>query len=156
MLDFFHQLDSNESGCITKDEIAQVPLSMLPPKLLETLSVDSMTDLFELLDVDGGGTLTQSEFVEGRMGWSCLNWGGCDFNTNANCNQKSMQRVSDLVFHCLLPSGLLNLVLLDVPITTVQSLKLLRSIRTISGQIGEDMKQLKQLHSNAVAWAKAK
>ena len=76
LLDIFHRLDTDESGCITREEIAHVPLDMLPPKLLETVSVDSMTDLFELLDVDCGGTLTQNEFVEGTCGTAChgLSW----------------------------------------------------------------------------------
>ena len=76
LLEIFHRLDTDESGCITREEIAHVPLDMLPPKLLETVSVDSMTDLFELLDVDGGGTLTQNEFVEGTCGTAChgLSW----------------------------------------------------------------------------------
>jgi len=110
LLDIFHRLDTDESGCITREEIAHVPLDMLPPKLLETVSVDSMTDLFELLDVDGGGTLTQNEFVE----------------------------------------GLLNLVLLDVPIWTIQTLKLLRLIRGITLQIGDDVKHLKHVKHGAI------
>ncbi|CAK9090100.1 Sodium channel protein type 4 subunit alpha A (Voltage-gated sodium channel subunit alpha Nav1.4a) [Durusdinium trenchii] len=103
LLDIFQKLDTDESGCITREEIENVSLDMLPPKLLETVSVDSMSDLFDLLDVDGGGQLTQSEFVE----------------------------------------GLLNLVLLDVPIWTLQSLKLLRLIRNVTTQIDEDLKSIK-------------
>ncbi|CAK9044135.1 unnamed protein product [Durusdinium trenchii] len=55
LLDIFQKLDTDESGCITREEIENVSLDMLPPKLLETVSVDSMSDLFDLLDVDGGG-----------------------------------------------------------------------------------------------------
>ena len=83
LLDIFHRLDTDESGCITREEIAHVPLDMLPPKLLETVSVDSMTDLFELLDVDGGGTLTQNEFVEGSCvarSWVVMDVGLCRRN----------------------------------------------------------------------------
>lgn len=74
LMDIFHTLDSDASGCITREEISHVPLDMLPPKLLETVSVDNMTDLFELLDVDGGGTLTQSEFVEGADSYFALRY----------------------------------------------------------------------------------
>ena len=48
---------------------------------------------------------------------------------------------------CVLPPlfwlGLLNLVLLDVPIWTLQSLKLLRLIRNVTTQIDEDLKSIK-------------
>lgn len=102
LLETFEDLDEDGSGYISRDEIEGVPVTVLPPKLLENVSIDSMVDLFELLDVDGGGQLTQHEFVE----------------------------------------GLLNLVLMDVPISTIQSLRLLRSIKFISSQLSEDVKQL--------------
>ena len=66
LLDAFQRLDVDQSGFITKGEIAHVSLDMMPPKLLDNVSVDSMVDLFELLDVDNGGELSQSEFVEGH------------------------------------------------------------------------------------------
>ncbi|OLP94416.1 hypothetical protein AK812_SmicGene23571 [Symbiodinium microadriaticum] len=97
LLETFEDLDEDGSGYISRDEIEGVPVTVLPPKLLENVSIDSMVDLFELLDVDGGGQLTQHEFVE----------------------------------------GLLNLVLMDVPISTIQSLRLLRSIKFISSQLSE-------------------
>ena len=92
LLDIFHRLDTDESGCITREEIAHVPLDMLPPKLLETVSVDSMTDLFELLDVDGGGTLTQNEFVEGTCGTAChgLSWLVNYFTQVLNYHEQNM------------------------------------------------------------------
>ncbi|CAE7490358.1 unnamed protein product, partial [Symbiodinium natans] len=67
LLTKFEDLDEDGSGYISRDEIEGVPLSVLPPKLLENVSIDSMVDLFELLDVDGGGQLTQHEFVEGLL-----------------------------------------------------------------------------------------
>ncbi|OLQ15725.1 Muscle calcium channel subunit alpha-1 [Symbiodinium microadriaticum] len=99
----FNEIDEDASGCVTHDEIEKVSVDVLPPRLLETVSVDSMTDLFELLDVDGSGRLTRGEFVE----------------------------------------GLLNLVLMDVPIWTIQSLKLLRLIRGQTLKLDEELASLK-------------
>jgi len=67
LLEVFCDLDLDESGSLTRDEVAHVPLDVLPPKVLENVSVDSMEDLFEMLDVDGGGSLSQAEFLEGLL-----------------------------------------------------------------------------------------
>lgn len=37
----------DESGSLTRDEVAHVPLDVLPPKVLENVSVDSMEDVDE-------------------------------------------------------------------------------------------------------------
>ena len=37
-------LDMDGSGSLTRDEVANVPLEVLPPKVLENVSVDSMED----------------------------------------------------------------------------------------------------------------
>eukprot|EP00435_Cladocopium_sp_Y103_P068579 s99_g31.t1 len=63
----FTSLDADGSGHVTRAEAANVPLTVFPPKVLEAVSVDSMADLFEMLDVDEGGTLTQAEFLEGLL-----------------------------------------------------------------------------------------
>eukprot|EP00435_Cladocopium_sp_Y103_P034701 s80_g9.t1 len=67
LLQVFQGLDADGSGALTRQELADVPISVLPPNVLENVSVDSMEDLFEMLDVDGGGTLTQDEFLEGLL-----------------------------------------------------------------------------------------
>lgn len=67
LLKVFQGLDADGSGSLTRQELADVPISVLPPNVLENVSVDSMEDLFEMLDVDGGGTLTQDEFLEGLL-----------------------------------------------------------------------------------------
>jgi len=100
----FDTLDLDGSGHITQEEAANVPLTVFPPKVLDAVSAESMGDLFQMLDVDEGGTLTQAEFLE----------------------------------------GLLNLLLLDVPIWAIQSLKLLRPLRKQSNEIAESLAELKK------------
>jgi len=104
MVEIFRVLDKDHSGHISREEIEHVPLDILPGKLLESISISSMADLFELLDVDCTGSLTQGEFVE----------------------------------------GLLNLALLDVPVWTLQSLRLLGSLRDAQTEMQEDIKPLKR------------
>jgi len=89
LIEIFHELDVDESGLITYDEVENVPATILPPRVLDGLNVESMADIFFYLDVDGSGQLTQMEFVE----------------------------------------GLLNLCLLDMPISTIQILKSLQLLR---------------------------
>lgn len=103
LLNIFQSLDADGSGQVTRSEAANVPLSVLPPKVLQTVSVESMEDLFDLLDVDQGGTLSQAEFLE----------------------------------------GLLNLLLLDVPIWAIQALKLLRPMRQRLIDMARDINDIK-------------
>eukprot|EP00435_Cladocopium_sp_Y103_P042299 s604_g11.t1 len=107
LLSAFQELDVDGSGCLTKEEVENVPIDILPPKMLEAISIESMPELFELLDVDNSGQLDQTEFVE----------------------------------------GLLNLVLLDVPISTIQSLRLLRLLRAMSQKLDHDVQALYSLVS---------
>lgn len=95
LLKIFHAIDKDNSGMITRDELHNVPMDILPPKVLAAVCVDNWEELFEYLDIDGTGSLSQVEFVE----------------------------------------GLLNLCLLDMPIATIQTLKLLQLIRASVSQI---------------------
>ena len=88
LIDIFQELDTDGSGLLTHQEVDNVPLEILPPRVLDSVYVDSMRDIFDLLDVNECGFLTQMEFVE----------------------------------------GLLNLCLLDMPVATMQNLKLLKII----------------------------
>ena len=88
LIDIFQELDSDGSGLLTHQEVDNVPLEILPPRVLDSVYVDSMRDIFDLLDVNECGFLTQMEFVE----------------------------------------GILNLCLLDMPVATMQNLKLLKII----------------------------
>ena len=58
--------------CLCKVE--NVPATILPPRVLDSLNVESMADIFFYLDVDGSGQLTQMEFVEGLLNLCLLDW----------------------------------------------------------------------------------
>lgn len=95
----FNHLDRDESGSITREEIENVPIEILPSKVLENVSIDNMVDLFEMLDVEGNGRLELDEFI----------------------------------------GGLLNLVLLDVPLWSIQSQRMLGSIRATVTSLDRDI-----------------
>lgn len=57
----FNAIDKDESGMITRDELRDVPMDDLPPKVLATIGVDNWEELFEYLDVDQTGTLSQAQ-----------------------------------------------------------------------------------------------
>eukprot|EP00439_Symbiodinium_sp_Y106_P067714 s720_g11.t1 len=67
LIEIFHELDKDRSGLLTREEVENVPLSVLPPRVLDTIYADSMADIFDYLDVDGTKQLTQIEFVEGLL-----------------------------------------------------------------------------------------
>jgi len=67
ILRIFRSLDLDGNGRLNKKELAHVPLETLPAKLLEKVSVDSVHELFDVLDVEGTGNLSQSEFLEGIL-----------------------------------------------------------------------------------------
>ena len=55
-------------------KVENVPATILPPRVLDSLNVESMADIFFYLDVDGSGQLTQMEFVEGLLNLCLLDW----------------------------------------------------------------------------------
>ena len=90
LIGIFQTIDTDHSGLITREEVSHVPIDILPPRVLEAVCVDNMEDIFDLLDVDDSGFLTQMGFVE----------------------------------------GLLNLSLLDMPMWTLQNLRLLKLVNS--------------------------
>lgn len=58
MIEIFHQLDADQSGLITHDEVENVPVTILPPRVLDSICVENMADIFDYLDVDGTGRLS--------------------------------------------------------------------------------------------------
>jgi len=102
LIEIFHELDADQSGLITHGEVENAPVSILPPRVLDALCIEHITDIFDFLDVDGTGQLSQMEFVE----------------------------------------GLLQLCLLDMPMSAVLTLKLLRSVRAGMMDIDEKVNNI--------------
>ena len=67
LISLFQELDVDGSGLLTHNEVDNVPVDILPPRVLDSVFVDSMSDIFDLLDVNECGFLTQMEFVEGLL-----------------------------------------------------------------------------------------
>jgi voltage-gated sodium channel len=72
----FHQLDTSSDGAIQIKEIisgvGQLTIK-LPTELQDVLKPDKLVDLFEFLDLDGSGELTEVEFVEGVSHLALMN-----------------------------------------------------------------------------------
>ncbi|CAK9090226.1 Voltage-dependent calcium channel type A subunit alpha-1 (Cacophony protein) [Durusdinium trenchii] len=66
IMEVFVEIDKDGSGTIDRDELSQIKLSELPFEL-STEHVSSLEDLFDMLDVDGKGTLTSTEFADGLL-----------------------------------------------------------------------------------------
>ncbi|CAJ1327725.1 unnamed protein product [Effrenium voratum] len=63
----FDEWDEDHDGCITRAELGKVPVDHLPDNLGDVMPVDSMSELFDLLDVDETNSLTREEFVDGLL-----------------------------------------------------------------------------------------
>lgn len=66
IMEVFRQYDADGSGTMTKEEAAQVPADALPAGAFPE-SVESMADIFEILDITGDGSLTMVEFADGLL-----------------------------------------------------------------------------------------
>eukprot|EP00930_Biecheleria_cincta_P059224 TRINITY_DN44985_c0_g1_i1.p2 TRINITY_DN44985_c0_g1~~TRINITY_DN44985_c0_g1_i1.p2 ORF type:complete len:221 (-),score=48.46 TRINITY_DN44985_c0_g1_i1:71-733(-) len=68
LMDLFRASDVNDDGMLTIDEVKDVPMDMLPADFFDELDgIQSMEEVFEMLDVTGDGCLTQVEFAEGLL-----------------------------------------------------------------------------------------
>lgn len=64
----FADMDQNGDGTLTREEVERVPLDVIPTEFFENhRAIGSMHDIFMLLDVDNGGTLSHDEFLEGLV-----------------------------------------------------------------------------------------
>eukprot|EP00930_Biecheleria_cincta_P060012 TRINITY_DN45711_c0_g1_i1.p1 TRINITY_DN45711_c0_g1~~TRINITY_DN45711_c0_g1_i1.p1 ORF type:complete len:589 (+),score=70.99 TRINITY_DN45711_c0_g1_i1:57-1823(+) len=63
----FSDLDKDNSGNITIEEIEDFDLELLPQRLFDSASITSLRDVFDLLDSEGDGVISQEEFVEGLL-----------------------------------------------------------------------------------------
>ena len=67
LIAIFHELDADGSGLITHQKVENVPVNILPSRVLESIYADTMGDVFDLLDVNESGFLTEVEFAEGLL-----------------------------------------------------------------------------------------
>eukprot|EP00928_Gymnodinium_smaydae_P022255 TRINITY_DN1874_c0_g2_i3.p1 TRINITY_DN1874_c0_g2~~TRINITY_DN1874_c0_g2_i3.p1 ORF type:complete len:553 (+),score=97.54 TRINITY_DN1874_c0_g2_i3:86-1660(+) len=67
IMEVFRNVDVDGSGELTLEEMEHVHLKHLPKEFKEKVSVENMKDMFEILDVDGTGKLSEAEFVEGLI-----------------------------------------------------------------------------------------
>lgn len=61
----FEAMDTDNDGFLTASEFDQFPMELIPRKFWIPFSVSSMQDIFQMLDVDCSGALSQQEFVHG-------------------------------------------------------------------------------------------
>ncbi|CAE7538617.1 Catsper1, partial [Symbiodinium pilosum] len=102
LMDLFQALDKDGNGTITHKELETVDIDVLPSKFLQAVHAENMVELFDLLDVEESGELTQTAFIE----------------------------------------GVLSLCMLDMPVSAVQSLKLLRMILDASKRIELNLQRM--------------
>jgi len=70
ILDLFDKVDQDGSGEIVIEEMhlfEQTRSDAVPPHFLDRASVESMAELFEMLDVDKSGRVSREEFTEGIL-----------------------------------------------------------------------------------------
>ncbi|CAL1135661.1 unnamed protein product, partial [Cladocopium goreaui] len=66
VMQVFAEIDEDGSGTIDRHEVTRINLDELPIEL-NSEHVESLEDLFDMLDVEGKGTLTQAEFADGLL-----------------------------------------------------------------------------------------
>ncbi|CAE7268119.1 NaCP60E, partial [Symbiodinium pilosum] len=68
IVNLFDAVDADSSGEIVIEEICRFERDgLVPPELLDRASVDSMSELFQQLDVDSSGMVNREEFIEGLL-----------------------------------------------------------------------------------------
>eukprot|EP00434_Breviolum_minutum_P007155 symbB.v1.2.006315.t2/scaffold354.1/size221495/10 len=64
IMEVFTEIDADGNGTIDREELEQINLSQLP---FELSSEFNLEELFDMLDVEEKGTLTQTEFADGLL-----------------------------------------------------------------------------------------
>eukprot|EP00812_Abedinium_dasypus_P000781 NODE_1092_length_1242_cov_445.692502.p1 GENE.NODE_1092_length_1242_cov_445.692502~~NODE_1092_length_1242_cov_445.692502.p1 ORF type:complete len:363 (-),score=153.68 NODE_1092_length_1242_cov_445.692502:152-1213(-) len=64
---FFQRVDADGDGLIQLIEMEHLPISWFPDALLDKVRAESLLELFDFLDADGSGEVTESEFVDGLL-----------------------------------------------------------------------------------------
>lgn len=104
ILELFDRADEDGSGELAIDEMRRFEeAGHVPEQILDRASVSSMTELFNVLDVDKSGVVTREEFAE----------------------------------------GLLDILLRDVSVSSLQQMKTLRTLREGLGRLEETISGLK-------------
>lgn len=65
--DIFKSLDIEDKNVLTLEQLVEIDMSQLPPDMQECFNLDSVADLFLLLDSDCSGEVEKEEFLEGFM-----------------------------------------------------------------------------------------
>jgi len=66
LMKLFAAYDTDGSGELTREEIARMPMDVLPKEIFDG-HIQSMVDVFDMLDVSHDGCLSAVEFVDGIM-----------------------------------------------------------------------------------------
>eukprot|EP00931_Biecheleriopsis_adriatica_P019375 TRINITY_DN13216_c0_g1_i2.p1 TRINITY_DN13216_c0_g1~~TRINITY_DN13216_c0_g1_i2.p1 ORF type:complete len:569 (-),score=77.44 TRINITY_DN13216_c0_g1_i2:13-1674(-) len=103
VMEAFQKMKTAHTGRIQLEDFKDLSMDVLPAELIDKMTIGNMAELFEMLDVDNSGELTQDEFV----------------------------------------TGLLNVLLLDMPISDFQTLKLCRMIRSKMAALDQDIQIVK-------------
>merc|ERR1712008_135340 len=77
----FQQLDTNQSQSITIDELSSLDPSNLPTPfktVLRGFRFESIVELFEMLDVNDSGDISEDEFVDGLLNLSMNEFNAID------------------------------------------------------------------------------
>lgn len=63
----FQKIDADHSGLIQKSEVLRVDVGDLPEAFNKMVNLESLVELFDMLDVDQSGSLDESEFIDGVL-----------------------------------------------------------------------------------------
>merc|ERR1711971_1287133 len=68
----FKELDSEAKSAVSFNELTALDVSTMPEEIQACLELSSVAELFDILDIDGSGLVTEEEFIEGIMNFCVL------------------------------------------------------------------------------------